>query len=53
MITSVPVDPSDSIATATAGYLPELAAVAVGAITVGAGVLVFRRGWGFFKGLSK
>lgn len=50
---ATPVTPSSAILDATSDYLPQLTAVAVGAIAVGAGVLVFRRGWGFFKGLSK
>lgn len=32
---------------------PQLTIVAAGAIAVGAVVLVFRRGWGLAKGLSK
>lgn len=47
------VTPLSTITDATADYLPQLLAVGGVAIGVGAGVLVFKRGWGFFKGLSK
>ena len=47
------VTPLSTITTATASLLPDLLAVGGAAIVVGAGILVLRRGWGFFKGLSK
>ena len=45
--------PADVITGATTTLLPQLLTVGGAAILVGAGVLVLRRGWGFFKGLSK
>jgi len=45
--------PADVIEGATSTLLPQLLSVGGAAILVGAGVLVLRRGWGFFKGLSK
>lgn len=47
------VTPLSTITTATADLLPDLLAVGGVAIGVGAGILVLRRGWSFFKGLSK
>lgn len=47
------VTPVTTITDATTTLLPQLLAVGGAAIVVGAGVLVLRRGWGFFKGLSK
>lgn len=51
MTTPTPV--SQQILDATGGYQDELTKVGVGALAVGAVVLVFKRGWGFFKGLSR
>jgi hypothetical protein len=45
--------PLSTITDATSDLLPQLLAVGGVAITVGAGVLVLRRGWSFFKGLSR
>jgi len=47
------VTPASTITDATATLLPQLLTVGGAAILVGAGVLVLRRGWSFFKGLSK
>lgn len=44
---------ADTIVTASANLLPQLTIVAAAAITVGVGLLVFRRGMGVLKGLSK
>lgn len=52
MIASV-ADPVATITTETAGLLGDLLTVGGAAIAVGAGILVLRRGWSFFKGLSK
>jgi hypothetical protein len=49
----LPLDAATTITTAAADLLPQLTIVAAAAIGVGAGVLVFRRGWGFFKSLAK
>lgn len=46
-------DPVSTITTATSGLLGDLLQVGGVAIAVGAGILVLRRGWSFFKGLSK
>jgi hypothetical protein len=45
--------PASTITDATTTLLPQLLTVGGAAIVVGAGILVLRRGWGFFKGLSK
>jgi hypothetical protein len=47
------VTPSSTIIDATTQLLPQLLLVGGAGIVVGAGVLVLRRGWGFFKGLAK
>lgn len=47
------VTPASTITDATTTLLPQLLTVGGAAIVVGAGILVLRRGWGFFKGLSK
>jgi len=50
---AVPADATSVITTATTDLLPTLLAVGGAGIAVGAGVLVLRRGWGFFKGMIK
>lgn len=52
MIATAP-NPVSTITSSTADLLPQLLQVGGAAIVVGAGVLVLRRGWQFFKGLSK
>lgn len=47
------VTPASTITDATTTLLPQLLTVGGAAIVVGAGVLVLRRGWAFFKGLSR
>jgi hypothetical protein len=46
-------DPVSTITSATTSLLPDLLAVGGAAVAVGAGVLVLKRGWGFFKGLAR
>lgn len=45
--------PASTITAATAELLPQLLLVGGAGIVVGAGLLVLRRGWGFFKGVAK
>jgi hypothetical protein len=45
--------PVSTITGATGDLLPQLLQVGGAAVAVGAGVLVLKRGWSFFKGLSK
>lgn len=45
--------PLSVITGATSDLLPQLLAVGGVGIVVGAGILVLRRGWGFFKGMSR
>lgn len=47
------VTPASTITDATSTLLPQLLVVGGAGIVVGAGVLVLRRGWSFFKGVSK
>lgn len=47
------VTPVSTITDATTSLLPDLLQVGGAAIVVGAGLLVLRRGWSFFRGLSK
>jgi hypothetical protein len=42
-----------TITTATTSLLPDLLAVGGAAIGVGVGVYILRRGWQFFKSLSR
>lgn len=51
MLATTP-NPVSTITTATNGLLGDLLGVGGAAIAVGAGVLVLRRGWKFFKSLS-
>jgi hypothetical protein len=46
-------DAASVISTATTDLLPTLLTVGGAGIAVGAGVLILRRGWGFFKGMIK
>jgi hypothetical protein len=50
---ATPVTPLSTITDATSTLLPQLLAVGGAGIAVGAGILVLRRGWGFFKGVAK
>jgi hypothetical protein len=45
--------PADVIAGATTTLLPQLLTVGGAAIVVSAGLLVLRRGWGFFRGMAR
>lgn len=53
IVNTAATTPGAAILNATTDYLPQMAAVGGGAIVVGAGLLVWRRGWSFFKGLAK
>ena len=46
-------DPVSTITTATSSLQGDLLQVGGVAVGVGAAILVLRRGWAFFKGLSK
>lgn len=47
------ITPLSVITTNTADLLPQLLAIGGIGVVVGAGLLAFRRGWGFFKGMSR
>lgn len=47
------VTPLSTITSATTDFLPQMLAVGGVAIVVSAGILVLRRGWGFFRGVAK
>ena len=53
MFAATVADPVATITSETSGLLGDLLTVGGAAVAVGAGVLVLRRGWAFFKGLSK
>lgn len=45
--------PLSTIQGATTEFLPQMLAVGGAAILVSAGILVLRRGWGFFRGVAR
>lgn len=47
------VTPVSTISAATADFLPQMLAVGGVAIIASAGILVLRRGWGFFRGVAR
>jgi len=45
--------PLSTISDATSTFLPQMLGVGGAAIVVSAGILVLRRGWGFFRGVAR